>query len=196
MTENLVECPYCGNLIDKNEKICPHCKEVFEEREIPVKVNSLGWFLILNFFTLGLFQYVWLFLNINKINQMTFSKKDKLKLGIPLALLICSIFYILLQLVRYGFYLFDIPKLLPTFLWLIGTPVFWAAFVLIYIISYRVLRIIEKYTYNKYNIKIYHSELGWLVSPLIFCIWAPLFYMVYFIYTYKERVYNPKPITM
>lgn len=201
MSNNLVPCPYCGYMIDNSITRCPKCNEIFEERTLPIEVDSLGRFIVLNFFTLGLYQNIWLLLNLKTINNMASSKKDKLKLDVPAFMLILSLLFLASQLSSYVFYLFGtISKfmlLIAACLWVLSSPLFWISCILMYIISYRVLRIIEKYTYKHYDIRISHSEAGWLFCPLIFLpLFTPFFYLIYFIYTFKERVYNPKPVTM
>lgn len=201
MDNNLTPCPYCGQMISNDVEKCPHCNEVFKERTIPVKIDSLGLFLVLNFFTLGLYQNIWLLRNLSKINDMALAKKDKLKLGIPVAILVGTVLFLTASFFTYAYYIFGtVPKemfLLAACLWILSSPLFWICWFLMYIISYRVLRIIEKYTYRQYDIKISHSEIGWLFCPVVFLpLTISMFYLVYFIYTYKERVYNPKPVTV
>lgn len=201
MENNLVKCPYCGKEIDNNTKICPQCQESFSERTLPVKINSLGLFIILNIFTLGLYQNIWLLQNLSKINDMALSKKDRLKLDVPVILLIVAILFLISQVLSYILYLTGEASSLTVFIavvmWLISHPIFWVEMLLMYVITYRILRIIEKYTKNQYNITICHSELGWLFAPIIsLTYFSPFFYMIYFIYTYTERVYNPKPINV
>lgn len=201
MENNLIPCPYCGQMISNDAEKCPKCGEIFQERTIPVKIDSLGLFLVLNFFTLGLYQNVWLLKNLSKINDMAQAKKDKLKLGIPVVILVCSVLFLAANFFTYAYYLFGtVPNemfLLAACLWFLSRPLFWICWILMYIISYRILRIIEKYTYRQYDIRILHSEIGWLFCPVIFLpLTIPMFYLIYFIYTYKERVYNPKPINV
>ena len=126
-------------------------------------------------------------------------KKDKLKFDIPLFILVFAGIYFIMQFCSYIFYLFGtVSKLMilaAAGLWLISSPVFWIICILTYVITYRILRIIEKYTLHEYGVKLTHSETGWLFCPILFIpIFSPMFYLIYFIYTYKERVYNPKPV--
>ncbi len=198
MEDNFVSCPYCGCKITNDVERCPQCHEYFTERSLPIKVDSLGWFLVLNIITLGLYQTIWILKNLSKINDMALSKKDKLKLDIPVCILILSVLYLTVQFVSYIVYLFGFVSKLQVlvflFFWLLSSPVFLLSVLLLFVISYRILRIIEKYTYHKYGIKIYHSEWGFYASSLVLV--TPLFYLIYFIYTYKVRVYNPKVITI
>lgn len=196
-----VHCPYCGYIIENGTEKCPQCDEYFVERTLPVSVDSLGQFLVVNFFTLGLYQNLWLLLNLHKINDMAFSNKDKLKLDIPVIMLILSGLFLVSQVSSYIVYLLGtmskLMLLTAVAMWLLSSPLFWIMCILMYIISYRVLRIIEKYTYEKYDVRIYHSETGWLFAPIFAMpIFNSFFYLIYFIYTYKERVYNPKPINI
>jgi len=201
MENTKVKCPYCGTEIENNTEICPQCRERFTEITLPVKVNSLGLFIILNILTIGLYQNIWLIQNLAPINAMALSKKDRLKLDIPVILLIFALLYLLSNISSYTMYLIgegsSVMVFIAVVIWLLSHPIFWIGMILTYIVTYRVLRTIEKYTQHKYNITIYHSELGWLFTPIFSTIILfPSFYMIYFIYTYSERVYNPKPINI
>lgn len=190
MESKSIPCPYCGCIIENDVESCPQCHEIFKEMSLPIQINSLGRFIAFNCVTFGLFQYIWLLLNIKKINNMALSKKDKLKFDIPFYMLIVSILFFMVVFSVY--YIWGLSAMLPLYLILLFAALFMVS---IYIVTYRILRIIEKYTYHKYEVRIYHSELGWLFCPIFFTfISSPLFYTIYFIYTYKERVYNPKPI--
>lgn len=202
MSEKQIACPYCNTMIDKDSEQCPNCHEYFKEISIPLKINSLGKFIVFNILTLGLFQYAWLVLNLRNVSKMIIKEKDKKKLNIPIFILAAVGLISVLNTLSYGIYkIVELPQdlvIIHYFLGVFIVPIFIIfGIILTYIITYRILRIIERYTKNKYDIEITHSETGWLFCPVLFTLLlSPMFYMAYFIYTYKERVYNPKPITM
>ena len=133
---------------------------------------------------------------------MIIKEKDKYKLNIPIIALAIVGLLSSINLVCFDiFKTMDVPDwvVLPHLVFgLVISPIcIIAGLALTYIITYRILRIIERYTKYKYDIEITHSEMGWLFCPVFFVpMFSPMFYTIYFIYTYKERVYNPKPITI
>ena len=202
MSEEQITCPYCNAAIDKDSEKCPNCGEHFKEVSIPLKIDSLGKFVVFNIITLGLYQYIWLIFNLKNINEMIVKEKDKKKLNFPIIILaIIALISIVNVLVFKIFGAIELPQNLAVIYFIIGKiirPIFFSlGLILTYIITYRIIRIIERYTKTKYEIEITHSETAWLLSPIFFTLLlSPMFYLIYFIYTFKERVYNPKPITM
>ncbi len=196
MSEKQIPCPYCGKMIDSSTEQCPHCGEYFKEIAIPLKVDILGKFIVLNCITLGLFQYIWLIFNLKNINEMIVKEKDIFKLNIPVIMLAIVGFVSCLNIMSYKLYLTtSMKKLLIAAN--IMSPLWILSIILTFIISYRIIRIIERYTKNKYDKEISHSDTWLFFSTLLFMLLlSPMFYLIYFIYTFKERVYNPKPITM
>ncbi len=194
MNEKKIPCPYCKELIDQNAQQCPFCNEHFTEIDIPVKVESLGKFIAFNIITLGLFQYLWLIFNLKNINKMIVKEKDKFKLNIPIILLAIVGFISCINIISYKLYFATSLKALLVSA-NIMSPMWILSIILTFIISYRIIRIIERYTKNKYDKEISHSDNGLFFSTILFMlVLSPMFYLTYFIYTYKERVYNPKPI--
>ena len=59
-------------------------------------------------------------------------------------------------------------------------PIICAGIILYYIIAYRMLRIIEKFTYKEYNVKLHHNDVCWVLFGFL--------YVLYYIYTYNKRV--------
>ncbi len=158
-----VKCPYCGNEIYNDVEQCEYCKEFFKEPEIKgIKYTSLGAFIVFSCLTFGLYSIVWLLINYKPINNISNSRDRKkfrklLSFGIPLCVL--SSFFI-----NYAFSLILIKILLLA-------------------LSYRILRIIEKYSLIKYGSAIVHNEIGWFCFDIL--------YVVYFLGTYSERVHSP-----
>ncbi len=165
MTEK-INCPFCGNLINVDVIKCSNCGALFQEPCLPdVKFKELGPFLAIDLLTLGFFSTIWFFINGKAINKLVEGKKDGLKLN----------WLFLLLAVNGGFYLFvfyNHPALLV---------ILSALQCLIYIaLTYRVLRIIQKYT-----ARIYNSEITF--NPYYMVIFN-IFYLIHYIETYQNRV--------
>ena len=126
-----INCPFCGNLIEVNAIKCPNCNALFKEPELPnIKFKELGPFIAIDLLTFGFFSTIWFFINGNAINHLTEGKKDGIKLN----------WLVLLLAINGGFYLFFFYKH-AAYLMLLSVLQ-----CLIYIaLSYRVLRIIQKY---------------------------------------------------
>lgn len=159
MSENLeVNCPYCGEIISNSVEQCPHCKEFFKEPYIPnIKFTSIYLFLFLNTLTCGLFGFLWVLINYKALTDIA-SQKDIYKFKILTIISLVIIFCIF-------------------------TPIFLLLIPFIYLISYRILRILEKFALKKYNAPIIHNEAGFILFNIA--------YVVYFVDTFKERIYEP-----
>ncbi len=162
-----INCPFCGNLIDVNAIKCDNCGSLFQEPELPgLKFRELGPFLAIDLLTFGFFSTIWFFVNGKSINKLVEVKRDGIKLN--------WLFFLLA--INGGFYLFffyNKPALL----------IFFSVLqCLIYIaLSYRVLRIIQRYTKQTYN-----SEI--IFNPYYVVIFNIL-YLIHYIETYRNRVY-------
>ena len=163
-----INCPFCGNIIESDALRCENCGSLFKEPELPnIKFNELGPFLAIDILTLGFFSTIWFFINGKAINKLSPSGKDKLKLQ----------WLFLLLAVNGGFYLFFFYKH-PTYL-----LIFAILQCFIYIaLTYRVLRIIQKYTENTYG--------TFVESNPYYIVLFNIFYLIHFIDTYKNRVQN------
>lgn len=167
MTEK-INCPFCGNLIDVDVIKCDHCGSLFQDPDLPgIKFKELGPFLAIDLLTFGFFSTIWFFINGKAINKFVGGKSDGLKLN----------WLFLLLAVNGGFYLLFFYKQ-PALL------IFFSVLqCLIYIaLSYRVLRIIQKYTKRMYN-----SEI--IFNPYYMVIFN-VFYLIHYIETYRNRVYH------
>ena len=167
MTEK-ISCPFCGNFIEVNAIKCSSCGALFQEPRLPgVKFKELAPFLAIDLLTFGFFSTIWFFINGKAINDLVEGKSDCLKLN----------WLFMLLAVNGGFYLFvfyNNPAL---------TIFFSVLQCIIYIaLSYRVLRIIQKYTR-----RIYSSEL--IFNPYYMIIFN-IFYLIHYIETYQNRVYQ------
>ncbi len=157
-----VKCPYCGNEIYNDTEQCEYCKEFFAEPCIKnIKLTSLGQFIVFSCLTFGFYALLWIGVNYQPIIKIANSRdRKKLKMLIILGLPICIASY---------FVNYFVAAALVKILFLA--------------ISYRILRIIEKYTYIKYDSAIIHNELGWFFFDIL--------YVVYYLGTYSERVHSP-----
>lgn len=163
-----VNCPFCGNLIEEGVYKCPNCDSLFNEPELKgLRFRDFGVFVALTVMTFGLFGTIWFFINAKTLNLLTGSKKDCIKFNWLIALLV-------LNLSVYIFYIsnFSISKLLSL---LVLLQIF------IYIaLTYRVLRIIQKYTKRTYNVELEFN-------PFYIAIFNIL-YLIHYIDTYTARV--------
>ncbi len=161
-----IACPFCGNIINKNAFRCEQCGALFREPFLPgLKFTELVPFMAIDLLTLGFFSTIWFFINGKAVNKLVFGVKDGLKLKWLVALLA----------VNGGFYLFYFYQH-AAFLIL-----FTVLQCLIYIaLTYRVLRIIQKYTQNTYEVSVN-------INPY-YIILFNVFYLVHFIDTYSKRV--------
>lgn len=159
---NPVNCPYCETLIEKDIEICPKCKSWFREPQLEgFKFTDLGCFIALSILTLGFLNIFWFFINKKPIRSLILSTKDQKKFNTLLAL--------------YGITI--ILYFLPTSYFII--PVI---FILNIALTYRVLRLIQKHTKNKYNVE--------LDINMYYIIFFNILYLVHFIDTYTNRVIN------
>lgn len=167
MTEN-INCPFCGNSIEPNVAKCPHCGALFKEPELPgIKFKELGPFVAIDVLTFGFFSTIWFFINNKAINKLAENAKDSLKLNWLIALLAINGAVYLLFFYKHAVFL--------ALLTLLQCIIYIA-------LSYRVFRIIQKYTLATYNAEI-------LFNPHYMLIFN-IFYLVHFIDTYCDRVYR------
>ena len=166
-----INCPFCGNLVELDAIKCDKCGALYKEPELPnFKFHELGSFIAIDVLTLGFFSTLWFFINGNAINKLASNKKDGIKLN----------WLIVLLALNGAFYLFCFYKLQA---WLILVALVQC---IIYIaLSYRVLRIIQKYTKNAYN-----SDISFNVHYMLI---FNIFYLIHYIETYSKRVYHTYP---
>ena len=163
-----INCPFCGNIIASDALRCKDCGALFKEPELPdIKFTELGPFLAIDVLTLGFFSTIWFFINAKAINRLTTGNKDRFKLQ----------WLFLLLAINGGFYLFFFYKNPASLIFFaILQCILYIAF------TYRVLRIIQKYTENVYDAKIE-------INPYYIVLFN-VFYLIHFLDTYKNRVQN------
>ena len=128
-----VNCPFCGNIVESDAYKCPSCGSLFSEPKLPdVKFQEFRIFLALTFLTGGLFSILWFFINAKPLTKLTTTKKDSVKLNIWLILLIVLFILLYMGVSRY---------LVPSLILLILIN-----------LTYRTLRIIQKYTKETYGV--------------------------------------------
>ena len=157
-----INCPFCNNEIDSDIVRCPFCNAIFKEPNMnEIKFQEVGPFVVLDNLTLGLFSIIWFFINGKAINSITENKKDAIKLNWLCLLLVINAIALISNPV-----LIFISRIIQC---------------LIYIaLAYRVIRIIQKYTLKNYGVCIEYDKLYMVIFNI--------FYLVFFIDTYKDRV--------
>lgn len=166
MDNKLVECPYCGYKIGNEDEKCINCGEFFVEPNLAeFKLVSISMFLafesVLSAFGFPfIYSMVWMLINYKNIVNISIEKDlKKFKL-----LFICFSIFVLLTIVFKIFILADV--------------------ILEILLTYRVLRIIEKFTLQKYGSPVTHHEIGMIFFRTL--------YIVYYLDTYLMRVKDPK----
>jgi len=175
----IVNCPFCGNMVEKDAVRCPSCDAIFTEPKLSnIKFQDFGVFLALEVLTFGFFGTLWFFINGRSINRkLTDNLRDSIKLNWLVGLLLLNL----------GMYIFYLSQITPSYI----LSLFVVAQLLIFIaLTYRVLRIIQKHTKKLYNVTLE-------INPYYIIIFNVL-YLIHFIDTYTQRVmqvhehFNPK----
>lgn len=163
-----ISCPFCGNVIADDALKCDKCNALFKEPNLPnIKFKELAPFLAIDILTLGFFSTIWFFINGKAINGLVSFAKDGIKLN----------WLVLLLALNGGFYLFMFYRH-PACLIL-----FSILQCLLYIaLSYRVLRIVQKYTEKTYNVEISFNP--------YYMVFFNVLYLVHYIETYSDRVFH------
>ena len=173
-----INCPFCGNIIEKDDYKCNSCGSLFEDPELPgLKFKEFATFFALLVLTFGLFGIVWVLINIKSINNLALNKKDSIKFN-------SLIFISLLDIFAYVFCLaaYQNANLIPL-LTAFQCLIFMA-------ITYRVIRIIQKYTLSRYDVELEYNP--------YYIVFFNILYLIHFIDTYSNRVmqihehFNPK----
>ena len=160
-----VNCPYCGTLICNEVEQCPNCKSWFKEPElVGFHLRSVYMYFCCDVILCAFgFCFVYpLVWNILNFKQIKSLATQK-DFGKYKGLFIA---FTCLTLLAFLLKVFIIPTAI------IGIC-----------LAYRILRIIEKYSNKKYNSPITHHELGMIAFSIL--------YVVYFIDTYAQRIYDP-----
>ena len=170
--EEKVNCPFCGNIVNKDDIKCGSCGSLFVEPNLPnIKFNEFWIFMVLLVLTGGLFGIFWFAINLKAINNLVTNPKDKIKFNWLFIILLLDIAAI-----------FALAK---------PQPLFIAVMSLTYIaLTYRTLRIIQKYSLKTYDV---------LPETNPYYIWIfNILYLIHYIDTYTNRVlqvhtyFNPK----
>ena len=173
-----VNCPFCGNIIEANAYKCSSCGSLFSDPELPdIRFKEFGSFVALLVLTFGLFGILWVLINIKAINKLVLDPKDSIKFNTLIlisGLDICAYIFCLT--------VYQSTNLVP-FLTIIQCIIFMA-------ITYRVLRIIQKYTKKHYGVTVEFNPYYIIIFNIL--------YLSHFIDTYSNRVqqihehFNPK----
>lgn len=165
MDDRFVACPYCGQQIKYNDEKCYNCGEFFVEPNLSeFRLVSIPLFLAFEsvLSVLGFpffYSLIWILLNYNNICKIAIEKDSK-KFKI---LFVWFCIFVLLTIIVKVFMLIDV--------------------ILEIFITYRILRIIEKFTLKKYNSPVTHHEVGMLFFRTL--------YVIYYLDTYSIRVHDP-----
>ena len=156
-----VNCPFCGNIVETDLYRCPKCESLFKEPELPyIKFKEFRIFIALSVLTGGLFCVLWFLINAKAINKLVVNTKDALKLNWLVLILALDLVAFCLGYIRYSAAAITVIVLIA--------------------LTYRTLRIIQKYTLKTYN-----------VLPDINPYYIGIFnviYLVHFIDTYNDRI--------
>ena len=173
-----VNCPFCGNIVESDAYKCQSCGSLFADPELPgIKFKDFAVFVALLVLTFGLFGIMWLLINIKSINKLASDKKDSIKF-------FTLIFVSILVIAAYMFCL-ALPQVtvFVPYLTVFQCLIFMA-------ITYRVLRIIQKYTQKRYDVVLEYNP--------YYIVFFNILYLIHFIDTYSNRVlqihehFNPK----
>lgn len=163
-----VNCPFCGNIVDSTAYKCPSCNSLFAEPELKgLRFRDFAPFLALEVLTFGLFGTLWFFINAKPLTKMATAAKDKLKFNWLIILLILNIAAYVVFICKDS--LIHIASLIVL-----------AQIVINILLTYRVIRIIQKHTKQAYDVTIEYN-------PFYIAIFNIL-YLIHFIDTYKARV--------
>ncbi|MEE3349559.1 MAG: hypothetical protein VZR09_05920 [Candidatus Gastranaerophilaceae bacterium] len=160
-----VNCPYCGTVIDNSVEFCPNCKEWFTVPALKMfKYVSVTLYIIMTalceaFGLRFVYSLIWGALNFRGFLKIS-NEKDIQKFKILFCLFTISI------CLTFAFKFFIISDIILEIL-----------------LSYRMLRIIEKYTLKKYNSPVTHHEVGMILFRTL--------YVIYYMDTYEQRVKDP-----
>ncbi len=158
------QCPFCGNTIENNAEKCSQCGALFREPDLPnLKFKEFRTFLAIDILTFGFFASVWFFLNYNAINDLATKVKDTFKLKWLVILLGISLFV----------YIFYFNTLLSIFF-------MFAQYAILTGLTYRVLKIIQRYTEKKYDVVLEFNP--------YYIVFFSVLYLIHFIDTYSDRV--------
>ena len=173
-----VNFPFCGNIVDSESYRCPACGSLFEEPELPnIKFKEFGKFVALLALTFGLFGIFWVLINTNAINRLVTKPNDSIKFN---SLIIISV----LDIAAYVFCVTNYQNInIVPILTIIQCFIFMA-------LTHRVIRIIQKYTENRYGVLIEYNP--------YYIVFFNILYLIHFVDTYSNRVlqihehFNPK----
>lgn len=161
MSEEKINCPFCGEMIDRDATKCTNCKSLFAEPELPgIRFKDIRVFLALLVLTGGLFSIIWFLVNAKPLTKLYKSATDKLKLNWLIILLIIDVAAFCSGLIKLSAAAITIAILIA--------------------LTYRTLRIIQKYTRDTYDVT---PE----INPYYVYIFNIL-YLIHYIDTYKDRV--------
>ena len=162
-----VNCPFCGNIVEADAYRCSTCGSLFAEPELNLRFKEFAPFIALEVLTFGLFGTLWFFLNAKPLTLLATATKDRLKFNWLVILL-------MLNIAAYVVFICKYSMIHVAFLMVL------AQIIINILLTYRVLRIIQKHTKQTYDVTIEYN-------PFYIAIFNIL-YLIHFIDTYKARV--------
>ena len=164
-----VNCPFCGNIVESNAKKCDSCGSLFADPELPgIKFQEFATFIALMVLTFGLFGIFWIIINAKAINNLVTNSKDHIKFNSLITISIIDIGAYIFSLAKY-----QTSNLVFPFLTIIQCLIFIA-------ISYRVIKIIQRYTIKMYDVKIEFNP--------YYIAFFNILYLIHYVDTYSNRV--------
>lgn len=163
-----INCPFCGNIIETDANRCPSCNSLFAEPELnDIRFKEFGLFIALEVLTFGLFGTLWFFINAKPLTLMAKAVKDRLKFNWLVILLILNIIAYVIFVCKYSYIQ-------------IASVMVLAQIIINILLTYRVLRIIQKHTVQTYNVEIEFNPYYIVIFNIL--------YLIHFIDTYRARV--------
>jgi len=163
-----INCPFCGNIIEQEAYRCPSCNSLFTEPElVGLRFKEFAPFLALEVLTFGLFGTLWFFINAKPLTRMATAVLDKRKFNWLVILLLLNIIAYVVFICKYS--MIHVASIMVL-----------AQIVINVLLTYRVIRIIQKYTKQTYDVMIEFN-------PYYIAIFNIL-YLIHFIDTYSARV--------
>ena len=163
-----INCPFCGNIIETDANRCPSCNSLFAEPELSdLRFKEFGIFIALEVLTFGLFGTLWFFINAKPLTLMATAARDRLKFNWLVILLILNIVAYVVFICKYS--MIHIASVMVIMQIVINM-----------LLTYRVIRIIQKYTKQTYDVTLEYNPFYIVIFNIL--------YLIHFIDTYKARV--------
>ena len=162
-----INCPFCGNIVETAAYRCPVCNSLFAEPELNLRFKEFAPFIALEVLTFGLFGTIWFFINAKPLTLMAKGAKDRLKFNWLVILLMLNFTAYVIFICKYS--MIHIASIMVIVQIIINM-----------LLTYRVIRIIQKHTQQTYDVLIEYNPFYIVIFNIL--------YLIHFIDTYKARV--------